>query len=401
MTTSSKTLCSWSSFFNAPVTATSFFPALREAIASSFNDSSRVHRQSLRELALALLFEGRTQQYVDLLFLIKKKSYYLDDARSLLLYTLCCELLGEIAPDIQSIELPQQPTLEGLESAFLFSVLGVLKKVPEFTEKGERYIKGVQVALNTYPASLGVDVSEFESITPEGLISAYTFRDPASYPGTVENSTLYKKLSSFLNNNKSDVSPLPLHCRTKNVTPGELIVPCGGKEDGILSCVVSDTLSISTVHPSFFPLFESALMNDELLNEASNCRSFSKVQNNGGRDIGWVHWTSKSESHHELLTFRTVAPDEVFPFALCFFVQCESLSIDGWGELSKGSLTKYQSGVSELECSAKGTSFRLTPLYEGEMHVLPLAGGKHFYGADFLVAYVVENDKHVLKLAIS
>lgn len=73
-----------------------------------------------------------------------------------------------------------------------------------------------------------------------------------------------------------------------------------------------------------------------------------------------------------------------------FFLRGEMCQIPGEPlPLVQGSLNRYEGAWAPLSLEKEGSTFMLTPPeQEGTLVVTPLAGGEHFWGADFLASYL-------------
>ena len=69
--------------------------------------------------------------------------------------------------------------------------------------------------------------------------------------------------------------------------------------------------------------------------------------------------------------------------------------MDGELSLSPGALERYQGKIARVTFEKDGEILSLHPEFEGEMQLIPLAGKHHFWSADFLIAFPInEKLKH-------
>ena len=86
--------------------------------------------------------------------------------------------------------------------------------------------------------------------------------------------------------------------------------------------------------------------------------------------------------------------------AMVFYVRCDLLAIGGKETLQAGSLERYQGKALPLELRAEEEKIFIEPLTEQEMQIIPLAGGDHFWGAHFLIAFPFAEGKELLQYRI-
>lgn len=89
------------------------------------------------------------------------------------------------------------------------------------------------------------------------------------------------------------------------------------------------------------------------------------------------------------------------PIAFVFFVKANNCLIDGKQMVKPRSFQQYSGEVREVELQGNRGSLFLNEIQKQgldfcqEMQVIPLGGGKNFWGADFLVAYMSTVGKHL------
>ncbi len=83
-----------------------------------------------------------------------------------------------------------------------------------------------------------------------------------------------------------------------------------------------------------------------------------------------------------------------------FYASCDHLSIPGKIPLQAGGLQGYQGKSLPIQIEAENQTIFIEPETECEMQIIPLAGGSHFLGAQFLIAYAFSNDNKFLQFLI-
>jgi hypothetical protein len=73
--------------------------------------------------------------------------------------------------------------------------------------------------------------------------------------------------------------------------------------------------------------------------------------------------------------------------SMVFYGRCDQIGIGGKTTLQAGSLERYQAKSVPLELRSGSEIIFIEPLTEQEMQIIPLAGGEHFWGAHFLIAF--------------
>jgi len=78
--------------------------------------------------------------------------------------------------------------------------------------------------------------------------------------------------------------------------------------------------------------------------------------------------------------------------AMVFYARCDQLEIGGKTILQAGSLERYQGRALPLELRSGQEMIFIEPLTDQEMQIIPLAGGDHFWGAQFLIAFPLNGE---------
>lgn len=101
----------------------------------------------------------------------------------------------------------------------------------------------------------------------------------------------------------------------------------------------------------------------------------------------WLFFDLQGDKEKIHLTVRQNRLDETFPLCFVFFVSAEKVIINEEKEFYSKGLEKYQGKCSKILFDKGGEKVTLSPHFDGEMEVIPLAGKDHFWSADFLVAF--------------
>jgi hypothetical protein len=90
--------------------------------------------------------------------------------------------------------------------------------------------------------------------------------------------------------------------------------------------------------------------------------------------------------------------------AMVFYAKGDQLVIGGKETLQAGSLERYKGKAVPLELRAEDEKIFIEPLTESgadqEMQIIPLAGGEHFWGAHFLIAFPFSEGSDFFKALI-
>ncbi len=103
----------------------------------------------------------------------------------------------------------------------------------------------------------------------------------------------------------------------------------------------------------------------------------------------WLHLCAEGSQSKVLLKSRLVGPSGETPLFFAYFVKADEVRVQS-DLFSPGSLRQYRGKNREIVFEGGGQTLCLQPHTQGEMYVIPLAGGHHFWGADFLVAFLIE-----------
>jgi hypothetical protein len=106
---------------------------------------------------------------------------------------------------------------------------------------------------------------------------------------------------------------------------------------------------------------------------------------------------AKQEFNEKKLTIQTsfIGTQEEASFAFVFFIEGEKCQIGEKKELYPKTFSRYEGRAQPIVVSSNTSTIVLhAPLSESSMQVIPLSGGKNFWGADFLVAYTIDRLNH-------
>jgi len=367
-----------------------------DAVRCSTNDSLNRYRQCTRELLLIALLECDSLEVIEALQIVEETNLYSDLRASVYLQILRAVLGKKVSCEVQ-MDLLKEASFEALEYAFQLLVLGALLNDEQMKQAGMTYIISVEQIIGDYPKMVGVDIAEYEFITPEGILSTIRNRESRDYAGRPENVLLTQLLVRMVQALPEATASELVGIKRESVAMGTLFESSSVNRSGCLS-YMKEGIGVISMGPSFFPLCDLNTFGIIGQATAKSCASFQKQFPNGKTEIGWMHWTKKEQGEFLSLVFRTIAPEELYPMALCVFIKAEEVAIQGGITLKPKTLDKYQDVVRAIHCKGDGKIFTINPSHRGEMQVIPLAGGAHFFGADFLLAFVIGGERENLVL---
>lgn len=394
MTTSLQTAISWGDVLQTSPPDKRSLLIIRDAILHSYNDSFLRFRQSLREITL-LFFLGEDVR--DLIQHMEIHGFYWDDPRAGLYRKIVHTMLGVPQKIEVCDELLTHPSLESLEYAFLLLVCGSLQQDMILLEKGASFLQANIQSGIPFSNSIGINLLEFEDITPEGILSLISGKDADGYCGRLENITMLRFLRQKIQS-IPNVSPAPLSgIQVEHIGGGISVESMGGENTSFYS-YIKEGIGVVAMGPSFFPLCEGETFG-VFGNDAKNgCASLRKKFSNGQIDIGWLYWTVKEKEKGIRFSLKTIASEEMYPFALCLLLKGDEVHVEGGKKLLRRSLDKYQDEAKGVVCKGGGKNFTIASEHKGEMQLIPLAGNCYFFGADFLLAYIIEGGREKITL---
>lgn len=108
----------------------------------------------------------------------------------------------------------------------------------------------------------------------------------------------------------------------------------------------------------------------------------------------WLEVVQEYKRPHLYLKTHFLGLDGWDKVAFSFFVKANQCHVSSKKTLYPKTLERYVGKVETLRFESAESSVELRDLScEGEMHVIPLAGGESFWGADFLVAYLLSSQQ--------
>jgi len=104
----------------------------------------------------------------------------------------------------------------------------------------------------------------------------------------------------------------------------------------------------------------------------------------------WIE-TSLEEIDDEIhLSVRFENFGENLPISFAFFIQSKKISMLD-KSFHQNSLERFRGKSETISCQSKSEILEISAKFDSYMQVIPLAGGDHFWGADFLLAYDIED----------
>ena len=102
----------------------------------------------------------------------------------------------------------------------------------------------------------------------------------------------------------------------------------------------------------------------------------------------WMHFALTLEDEATHIETMFIKEEEV-SLSFVFFVRGDCIQINTT-TLRPGSLERYE---DKAEPIVAGGELTITPHHDGRMQIIPLAGGDHFWGATFLIAYPITSER--------
>ncbi|MBA3815210.1 MAG: hypothetical protein H0X29_01560, partial [Parachlamydiaceae bacterium] len=116
---------------------------------------------------------------------------------------------------------------------------------------------------------------------------------------------------------------------------------------------------------------------------------------NGDHSGFWIE--AKQSFQNEQLTIETIFRGlyDISTLAFAFFVKAQSCVIESLKVVNPRSFERYQGEVKNIILRGeKATLIIEAGQKKGELQVIPLGGGNNFWGADFLVAYIMNSQEY-------
>lgn len=126
------------------------------------------------------------------------------------------------------------------------------------------------------------------------------------------------------------------------------------------------------------------------LDKISGWTKFIPCDRSFGSGATWLYFEAEKKQSAVSLRASFENGKGEDPFAFAFFVKADEVQVGG-KRYVKGTLSGYQgiSGVIELISEEKKVCLESNE--KAPMHIIPLAGGDFFWGADFLIAYEIHD----------
>ncbi|QVL57209.1 MAG: hypothetical protein KFB93_07455 [Simkaniaceae bacterium] len=101
----------------------------------------------------------------------------------------------------------------------------------------------------------------------------------------------------------------------------------------------------------------------------------------------WLYFNLEAEREKIDLTVRKSHHNELNPLFYVFFISADKGTIGEEKVLYPGILERYQGKTHQVVFEKGEEKVEITPHFDGEMKLIPLAGKDHFWSADFLLAF--------------
>ena len=111
----------------------------------------------------------------------------------------------------------------------------------------------------------------------------------------------------------------------------------------------------------------------------------------------WFYFeVSGNQEKMEISVLQTVdRPKDQLYFA--FFILADQATVDGKKRVIPGGLQRYRGEASEVQFEKGESSLKLLFKERDEIEIIPLAGGDHFWSADFLLAIPFDKRMHTYR----
>lgn len=124
------------------------------------------------------------------------------------------------------------------------------------------------------------------------------------------------------------------------------------------------------------------------------CKNSAALFRNAEHSGIWAEISQKfdEDAFHLSATFLGLKEsEEMESLAFSFFIKAKHCEING-KKIKSCSLDRYQGAVRTINFHSDRNSVKIDSLRtDGEIQVIPLAGGDNFWGADFLIAYLLKS----------
>lgn len=191
----------------------------------------------------------------------------------------------------------------------------------------------------------------------------------------------------------------------------ELNLTCSGYHSGIGTLSKKD-VKIVSMGPHLAPLGETTVFGIHRIPMLKE-RAFKDIQSqNEDHRFNFSAWTRLVSDHSQLsdswlwiqsevseqkcrLNFEIKHLKKQKQVYMTFFIKAKKATVSKNFHLIPGSLDRYLGKVEKVQFFSDKASFEIATNSQEKMQVIPLAGQDCFWDADFLLAYVLEDEKKV------
>ncbi|MCH9613973.1 MAG: hypothetical protein SP1CHLAM54_09820 [Chlamydiia bacterium] len=169
---------------------------------------------------------------------------------------------------------------------------------------------------------------------------------------------------------------------------------------GGFGSVDAQSASIVTMGPHFFPLGVSDLYgiyrtkgsveDVQISNDPFAFKGWTRLAHKQKPSDLWMEVVASTDKDKLKLSVKFLNFTDFSPISIAFFVRANKVVVNPFFEVYPSTLERYQGGCETISLS--DGALTLKAQFEGEMQVIPLAGGPYFWGADFLVAYAIHEE---------
>jgi len=101
----------------------------------------------------------------------------------------------------------------------------------------------------------------------------------------------------------------------------------------------------------------------------------------------WLFFDLQGMEDSASLLVRQSVVDQENPLYFVFFISADRAIIEGEAEILPKGIERFQGRANKILFRKNADEIKISPQFEGEMAVIPLAGSDHFWSADFLLAF--------------
>ena len=188
-----------------------------------------------------------------------------------------------------------------------------------------------------------------------------------------------------------------------------LNLTCSGIQSGIGTLSKKD-IKIVSMGPHLLPLGESSSFGIHRVPSLKE-RAFKDIESSIKEDkfsfSGWTRVVSQNKNLSDswlyinaelddvncLMNFEIKHQKEKKDVYIAFFVKASKATISTNFHLLPGSLDRYLGKAEKVTFGSISTTLKINTNAKTEMQVIPLAGQGHFWDADFLLAYLLEDEE--------